>query len=237
MLSRPSLQQSSLALLQDEARLRRQAASQALVRPRAALKRGGDIAFALTLLSLGAPLFLAIALVVKLTSPGPIFYVQKRLGRRYRRFGCIKFRTMELDADRRLADLLASSPTLRAEYDQDHKLRRDPRITPVGQLLRVTSLDELPQLINILRGEMSVVGPRPIVQAEVPRYGPSMDAVLSVRPGLTGLWQVSGRNNLDYPRRVALDAQYVARRSLRRDVSILWRSIGVVLWPADNGAY
>ncbi|MFW6732124.1 MAG: sugar transferase [Synechococcus sp.] len=237
MLSRPSLQQSSLALLQDEARLRRQVASQALVRPRAALKRGGDIAFALTLLSLGAPLLLAITLLVKLTSPGPIFYVQKRLGRRYRRFGCIKFRTMELDADRRLADLLASSPTLRAEYEQDHKLRRDPRITPVGQLLRVTSLDELPQLINILRGEMSVVGPRPIVQAEVPRYGPSMDAVLSVRPGLTGLWQVSGRNNLDYPRRVALDAQYVARPSLRRDVSILWRTIGVVLWPADNGAY
>lgn len=237
MLSRPSLQQSSLALLQDEARLRRQVASQALVRPRAALKRGGDIAFALTLLSLGAPLLLAITLLVKLTSPGPIFYVQKRLGRRYRRFGCIKFRTMELDADRRLADLLASSPTLRAEYEQDHKLRRDPRITPVGQLLRVTSLDELPQLINILRGEMSVVGPRPIVQAEVPRYGPSMDAVLSVRPGLTGLWQVSGRNNLDYPRRVALDAQYVARPSLRSDVSILWRTIGVVLWPADNGAY
>jgi lipopolysaccharide/colanic/teichoic acid biosynthesis glycosyltransferase len=237
MLSRPSLQQSCLALLQDEARLRRQAASKPFVRPRAALKRGGDIAFALTLLSLGAPLLLAIALLVKLTSPGPVFYVQKRLGRRYRRFGCIKFRTMQLDADRRLADLLAASPALRAEYDQDHKLRRDPRITPVGQLLRVTSLDELPQLINILRGEMSVVGPRPIVQAEVPRYGPSMDAVLSVRPGLTGLWQVSGRNNLDYPRRVALDAQYVACPSLRRDVSILWRTIGVVLWPADNGAY
>lgn len=237
MLSRPSLQQSSLALLQDEARLRRHAASQPFVRPRAALKRGGDIAFALTLLSLGAPLLLAIALLVKLTSPGPVFYVQKRLGRRYRRFGCIKFRTMQLDADRRLADLLAASPALRAEYDQDHKLRRDPRITPVGQLLRVTSLDELPQLINILRGEMSVVGPRPIVQAEVPRYGQSMDAVLSVRPGLTGLWQVSGRNNLDYPRRVALDVHYVARPSLRRDVSILCRTVGVVLWPSDNGAY
>jgi lipopolysaccharide/colanic/teichoic acid biosynthesis glycosyltransferase len=182
-------------------------------------------------------MLLAIALVVKLTSPGPVFYVQKRLGRRYRRFGCIKFRTMQLDADRRLADLLASSPALRAEYAQDHKLRRDPRITPVGQLLRVTSLDELPQLINILRGEMSVVGPRPIVQAEVSRYGPAMDAVLSVRPGLTGLWQVSGRNNLDYPRRVALDVQYVSRPSLRRDFAILCSTIGVVLWPSDNGAY
>jgi lipopolysaccharide/colanic/teichoic acid biosynthesis glycosyltransferase len=167
---------------------------------------------------------------VKLTSPGPIFYVQKRLGRRYRRFGCIKFRTMELDADRRLADLLASSPTLRAEFAQDHKLRRDPRITPVGQLLRVTSLDELPQLINILLGEMSVVGPRPIVQAEVPRYGPSMDAVLSVRPGLTGLWQVSGRNNIDFEEWMRLDLRYIDDWSLWLDAKILMKTLPAVIF-------
>ena len=208
-----------------------------LVRPMAALKRTGDISFALALLSLGAPLFLAIALLVKITSPGPIFFVQKRIGRRYRRFGCIKFRTMELDADQRLKSLLESSPQLQAEFAKDHKLKNDPRITPIGQFLRVTSLDELPQLINILRGQMSVVGPRPIVQAEIPRYGEAMDTVLSVRPGLTGLWQVSGRNNLSYRRRVQLDLAYVRRGSLLLDLRILIRTIGVVLFPSDNGAY
>jgi lipopolysaccharide/colanic/teichoic acid biosynthesis glycosyltransferase len=211
--------------------------SDRLIRPLAALKRTGDITFACALLSLGSPLFLLIALLVKLTSPGPIFYVQKRIGRRYRRFGCIKFRTMELDADKRLERLLASSPSLRAEFEQDHKLRKDPRITPIGNLLRVTSLDELPQLVNILRGEMSVVGPRPIVEQEIPRYGESMDRVLSVRPGLTGLWQVSGRNNLSYPRRVQLDLTYVRRRNPLLDLRILFSTISVVLFPADKGAY
>ncbi|MFZ4803286.1 MAG: sugar transferase [Synechococcus lacustris] len=208
-----------------------------LLRPGAALKRSGDISFALALLSLGAPLFLAIALLVKITSPGPIFFVQRRIGRRYRRFGCIKFRTMELDADQRLKALLESSPQLQAEFAKDHKLKNDPRITPIGQFLRVTSLDELPQLINILRGQMSVVGPRPIVQAEIPRYGESMDTVLSVRPGLTGLWQVSGRNNLSYRRRVQLDLAYVRRGGLLVDLKILICTIGVVLFPSDKGAY
>ena len=120
------------------------------------------------MLSLGSPVLLSVALLVKLTSPGPVFFVQKRIGRRYERFGCIKFRTMELDADRRLQDLLDSCPQLRAEFEKDHKLRRDPRITPIGQFLRLTSLDELPQFWNILRGEMSVVGPRPSLSRKFP---------------------------------------------------------------------
>jgi lipopolysaccharide/colanic/teichoic acid biosynthesis glycosyltransferase len=144
---------------------------------------------------------------------------------------------MQLDADQRLQNLLASSPALRQEFAKDHKLKNDPRITPIGQFLRVTSLDELPQLINIFRGEMSLVGPRPIVQDEIRRYGQSMDEVLSVRPGLTGLWQVSGRNNLSYKRRVELDLIYVRRHNLRLDFNILLRTIAVVLFPADKGAY
>ncbi|OUT73383.1 MAG: galactosyl-1-phosphate transferase [Synechococcus sp. TMED19] len=207
------------------------------VRPLALLKRTGDITFSLAMLTLGSPLLLTIALCVKLTSPGPVFFVQKRIGRGYRRFGCIKFRTMELDADRRLQALLESCPQMRSEFDKDHKLRNDPRITPIGHFLRTTSLDELPQLFNILRGQMSVVGPRPIVEQEIPRYGTAMDQVLSVRPGLTGLWQVSGRNNVSYQRRVLLDLTYVNRRTLGLDLFILLRTVVVVLFPANKGAY
>ena len=231
MLSRPS------SLLSDAEGLELDHPVRRYLRPKSALKRSGDIAFALTLLTLGAPVMLTVALLVKLTSPGPIFFVQKRIGRRYHRFGCIKFRTMELDADQRLQALLESSPQLRAEFEKDHKLRNDPRITPIGQFLRTTSLDELPQLFNILRGEMSVVGPRPIVEQEIPRYGPAMDLVLRVRPGLTGLWQVSGRNNVSYQRRVLLDLNYVKRGSLRLDLFIVLRTVIVLLFPGNRGAY
>jgi len=231
MLSRPP------TLLTPADRLGLSGLGQRRIRPLATLKRSGDIVFALAMLSLGSPVLISVALLVKLTSPGPVFFVQKRIGRRFQRFGCIKFRTMEPDADRRLQELLDSCPQLRAEFEQDHKLRRDPRITPIGQFLRLTSLDELPQFWNILRGEMSVVGPRPIVEQEIPRYGPAMEQVLSVRPGLTGLWQVSGRNNVSYQRRVLLDLTYVNRRSLGLDLRILWRTISVVLFPANKGAY
>ncbi|RCL51936.1 MAG: sugar transferase [Synechococcus sp. MED-G71] len=231
MLSRPStLHSAAPGVGLSVVRLR-------IVRPLALLKRSGDLCFALALLTLGSPLLIAIAIAVKCTSQGPVFFVQQRIGRGYRRFGCIKFRTMELDADRRLQSLLASCPQLRAEFEKDHKLRNDPRITPIGQFLRTTSLDELPQLFNILRGQMSVVGPRPIVEEEIPRYGAAMDQVLSVRPGLTGLWQVSGRNNVRYQRRVLLDLSYVNRRSLGLDLFILLRTVVVVLFPANKGAY
>jgi len=231
MLSRPStLHSAAPGVGLSVVRLR-------IVRPLALLKRSGDLCFALALLTLGSPLLIAIAIAVKCTSQGPVFFVQQRIGRGYRRFGCIKFRTMELDADRRLQSLLASCPQLRAEFEKDHKLRNDPRITPIGQFLRTTSLDELPQLFNILRGQMSVVGPRPIVEEETPRHGAAMDQAPPLRPALTGLWQVSGRNNVRYQRRVLLDLSYVNRRSLGLDVFILLRTVVVVLFPANKGAY
>ena len=201
------------------------------------VKRSGDIVFSLMVLGLGSPIFLAIALLVKLSSPGPVFYVQQRVGRGYRRFGCIKFRTMRRDADALLPSLLAQSHHLRNEFHKDFKLKNDPRITPLGRFLRRSSLDELPQFLNVLRGEMSVVGPRPIVTKEISRYGERMDDVLTVRPGLTGLWQVSGRNNLSYVRRVSLDVRYARRRSFLLDLSILLRTFGVILDPRDRGAY
>ena len=201
------------------------------------LKRTGDVVFALSALLLGSPVFVLLAVLVKVSSPGPVFYVQRRVGRGYRHFGCIKFRTMRPDADRVLASVLASSPAMQEEFERDFKLREDPRITPIGRFLRRSSLDELPQFINVLRGEMSVVGPRPIVDKEIDRYGPYMDEVLAVRPGLTGLWQVSGRNNLSYAKRVRLDVAYARGRSFLLDLAIVLRTFGVLLLPMDRGAY
>jgi lipopolysaccharide/colanic/teichoic acid biosynthesis glycosyltransferase len=201
------------------------------------LKRAGDVFFALTVLMIGFPLLVLIALVVKFTSKGSIFYSQRRIGRGYKGFGCLKFRTMRKGADQILRDILERDPLLRDEYQRDFKLKNDPRITPIGRFLRRTSLDELPQLLNILKGQMSVVGPRPIVWDELERYGRQMDVVLSVRPGLTGLWQVSGRNNLPYETRVKLDLYYVRHRTFWLDLRIILRTIGVVLLPMDRGAY
>ena len=201
------------------------------------LKRSGDIAFSLAVLSLGSPALLLLTLLVKLSSPGPVFYVQRRVGRGYQRFGCIKFRTMRPDADAVLARVLQDNPALRVEFERDFKLKRDPRITPIGRFLRRSSLDELPQFFNVLRGEMSVVGPRPIVDKELNRYGPYMDEVAAVRPGLTGLWQVSGRNNLSYKKRVKLDLAYARGRSFSLDLAIILRTFGVLLLPMDRGAY
>jgi lipopolysaccharide/colanic/teichoic acid biosynthesis glycosyltransferase len=201
------------------------------------IKRSGDILFALAVLGLGAPAYVLLGLLVKLTSRGPVFYVQRRVGRDYRHFGCIKFRTMRRDADKLLSSLLAESPDLQEEFRNDFKLRNDPRITPLGKFLRRSSLDELPQFLNVLRGEMSVVGPRPIVRKELPRYGDRMEEVLAVRPGLTGLWQVSGRNNLSYDERVSLDVRYARHSSFLMDMKIILRTIRVIFDPRDRGAY
>ena len=201
------------------------------------IKRSGDVVFSLAVISLGSPVFLLLALLVKLSSPGPVFYVQRRVGRDYRHFGCIKFRTMRADADDILANLLVKSASMRAEFERDFKLRKDPRITPIGRFLRRSSLDELPQFLNVLRGEMSLVGPRPIVDKELERYGEFMEEVASVRPGLTGLWQVSGRNNLSYAKRVRLDLAYARGRSFMLDLAIILRTFGVLLLPMDRGAY
>ena len=160
------------------------------------LKRIGDVIFSLLVLTLGSPIFVLIGILVKLSSPGSIFYIQTRVGRNYKDFGCIKFRTMYKNADDLLPNLLEKYPLMRKEFEKDFKLRKDPRITKLGRFLRRSSLDELPQFFNVLKGEMSVVGPRPIVDNEISRYSLFMEEVISVRPGLTGLWQVSGRNNL-----------------------------------------
>jgi lipopolysaccharide/colanic/teichoic acid biosynthesis glycosyltransferase len=144
---------------------------------------------------------------------------------------------MRPDADQVLNKILADSPELEAEFINDFKLKDDPRITRIGKFLRRSSLDELPQFFNVLRGEMSVVGPRPIVDQELPRYGGRMEEVLAVRPGLTGLWQVSGRNNLSYQKRVRLDIHYARQRNFSLDLKIILRTIGVILDPRDRGAY
>ena len=225
LIAAPPSDLSALTLVREQSRLGR------------SLKRSGDVLFSAAVLGLGSPLFLLLAVLVKLSSRGPVFYVQKRVGRGYRQFGCIKFRTMRPDADAVLAQVLERSPEMRAEFERDFKLRNDPRITPIGRFLRRSSLDELPQFLNVLRGEMSVVGPRPIVSKEIARYGDYMDEVLAVRPGLTGLWQVSGRNNLSYPKRVRLDLAYARGRSFLLDLAIILRTFGVLLLPMDRGAY
>jgi lipopolysaccharide/colanic/teichoic acid biosynthesis glycosyltransferase len=201
------------------------------------LKRIGDIVFSLLVLTLGSPIFILIAILVKLSSPGSVFYIQKRVGRNYREFGCIKFRTMYKDADDLLPNLLEKYPLMRKEFEKDFKLRQDPRITKLGRFLRRSSLDELPQFFNVLKGEMSVVGPRPIVSNEIIKYSLFMEEVISVRPGLTGLWQVSGRNNLSYKKRVELDLFYARNRNFLLDLEIIILTLGVLLFPMDRGAF
>ena len=187
-------------------------------------KRALDIIGAGVGLVLLAPFFLIVALMVR-ADGGPAFFAHQRVGRGGKLFGCLKFRSMVIDSQARLEALLASDPAARAEWEATRKLKNDPRITPIGRFLRSTSLDELPQLINVLRGEMSLVGPRPVQEAEIDRYyGASAAHYMAVRPGITGLWQVSGRSETSYESRVALDVAYVSRPSLLADLSILLRT-------------
>nr|KIS34104.1 hypothetical protein TQ38_04650 [Novosphingobium sp. P6W] len=197
--------------------------------------RAFDLAVSALALLLFLPLLLLVALAVRLTSYGPVLFVQQRIGRDGKQFPCLKFRSMVVDARERLETLLSSSEEARQEWARDQKLRSDPRITPIGRILRKTSLDELPQLLNVLFGHMSVVGPRPIVEGEVARYGHRFGAYCSVRPGLTGLWQVSGRNEVSYDTRVRLDAFYALRKSLVYDFAICLRTVPAVL--ASRGCY
>lgn len=184
---------------------------------------------------LALPLFLVIMLAVKLDSPGPIFYGQHRLGQGGRPFIAWKFRSMVTNADAVLSHYLAQNPRLRQEWEADRKLKQDPRITRVGKILRRTSLDELPQLWNVLRGEMSLVGPRPIVDDEVAYYADKFELYQRVPPGVTGLWQISGRNDVTYAERVSLDTYYVRNWSVWLDVYILLKTLWIV-WVGD-GAY
>lgn len=198
-------------------------------------KRIIDITVSLALGIALLPLLALIVLLIKLESHGPALYAQKRIGRRERTFRVWKFRSMVPDADRVLRDYLAAHPELAEEWQRDHKLRNDPRVTRVGRLLRKTSLDELPQLWNVLCGQMSLVGPRPIVYEEIPRYGEAFSLYAQVLPGLTGLWQVSGRNDTTYTERIALDAYYVRNWSPWLDIYLLARTFSVVI--AARGAY
>lgn len=200
-------------------------------------KRGFDICFSSLVLALGCPIYLLLACCVYVSSPGPIFFSHQRVGRNRRSFGCIKFRTMVPNADRKLRELLEKSPQMRQEFEETFKLKNDPRITWIGKFLRVSSLDELPQFVNVLKGEMSVVGPRPLVKDELPRYGEEIDYVLSVKPGVTGLWQVSGRNDISYEDRVKLDVSYVEQCSLALDLMLILKTVGVMVLPKSNGAY
>ncbi len=184
---------------------------------------------ALLLLLLLAPLMAVIALLVWPCDGAPVLFGHYRIGQHGRPFRCLKFRSMYLDSEAMLRELLERDPAARAEWERDHKLSDDPRITPIGHFLRRTSLDELPQLFNVLRGEMSLVGPRPITLAELPRYGQVRWHYLSVRPGMTGLWQVSGRNDTTYDERVELDREFVEQHSLRLRLSILLRTLRVVI--------
>ncbi len=188
-----------------------------------------NFVLSLTILLLLIPLLVIVATAIYLQDGGPVLFSQERVGRRGRTFRCLKFRTMTVNAESRLERLLATDPRARAEWAKDQKLRQDPRITRLGAILRKSSLDELPQLVNVLRGEMSLVGPRPIVQAEVCRYGRRIAYYQAVKPGITGLWQVSGRNDIDYRRRVAMDCLYVRKKSLAYDGWLLVRTIPAVL--------
>jgi lipopolysaccharide/colanic/teichoic acid biosynthesis glycosyltransferase len=214
----------------------RQTASALHAQVHRALKRGFDIAFALLGMVVGLPLILMIVLAIRLTSEGPAFYTQPRVGRGGRPFRCGKFRTMVVDADQRLPALLASSPGLQEEYESRMKLSPDPRLTRIGGFLRRTSLDELPQLWNVLRGEMSIVGPRPLLLDEPDRYGDAFSTVVQVRPGLTGIWQVSGRNAVPYAVRIAMQVEQARQRSLRRDVVIVLRTAVQMVSARSNGA-
>lgn len=198
------------------------------------IKRCFDLTASVSVIIIGFPILLWIALKV-LASGRPIFYGHRRVGQNGKHFLCYKFRTMAVNADVLLKELLERDPQARAEWNRDFKLKNDPRITSIGHFLRKTSLDELPQLWNVLKGEMSLVGPRPIVDAELERYGNQIDYYLEAKPGVTGLWQVSGRNDVSYDTRVYLDAWYVKNWSLFNDIVILLKTVKVIF--KKDGAY
>jgi Undecaprenyl-phosphate galactose phosphotransferase WbaP len=192
-------------------------------------KRTFDIVVASAMLLFAFPAMFFIAVLMFSTDRGPILFSHERIGQNGKRFRCLKFRSMVVDSQEALRRHLELIPQARAEWDATQKLHDDPRVTPLGRFLRVTSLDELPQLINVIRGEMSLVGPRPIVQDEVVRYAEQIEHYAAVRPGITGLWQVSGRSDVDYDQRVQLDTLYVRQWSFIGDIVILVKTVKVVV--------
>lgn len=198
------------------------------------LKRTFDLLFATSCLILFSPFFLYISILVKLDG-GPAFYGHERIGRNGKTFKCLKFRSMAINSQELLEELLAKDSIAREEWKTSFKLKNDPRVTSIGRFLRKTSLDELPQLINILKGEMSTVGPRPITKQELVMYSKDVKYYLVGKPGLTGLWQVSGRSDIDYITRVLLDTTYIKNWSFLKDIIIVLKTVKVVL--KRDGAY
>jgi exopolysaccharide production protein ExoY len=200
----------------------------------AGIKRALDITLSVGALICLSPGLLLITIILLAIDGGPVIYRHNRVGKNGRMFGCLKFRSMYRDAASRLESILENDPLRRKEWEESQKLSDDPRVHHFGRLLRRSSLDELPQLINVLRGEMSIVGPRPIVADELSRYGEHADCYLAVTPGITGLWQISGRNGTGYDERVRLDVEYCQTRSTLRDLIIMLKTVRVVLW-SPNG--
>ena len=198
-------------------------------------KRLLDLSIAVPLFIILSPLFALLYGIIAISDKGPGLFRQRRVGLGGREFNCIKFRTMHPDAEVRLKALLATNAGAAQEWAANHKLKKDPRVTPIGKFLRKTSLDELPQLWNIIKGEMSLVGPRPIVRDEVVKYGSFYGAYASVPPGVTGLWQISGRNDTAYSERVKLDAKYATSQTIWLDLKILLKTLPAVL--TLRGAY
>lgn len=200
------------------------------------LKRIFDIVFSLFVLIFFFPVFLIIAFAIRFSSPGAIIYSHQRIGRGGKRFRCYKFRTMHVNADKQLKKLFIENPLLKKEWDRTQKLKNDPRIAPIGVFLRKTSLDELPQFLNVLIGDLSVVGPRAMVVSEINRFlGDKAKKILSVRPGITGLWQTSGRSDTSYTQRIKLDETYINNYSLILDLRLIAKTIPTML--SSKGAY
>lgn len=199
-------------------------------------KRLFDLGFSSLVLLCLSPIYLCIAALIRITSPGKAIYFHERIGRGGKPFRCYKFRTMYADADERLSEILESCPVKRKEWEESHKLKNDPRVTPVGKILRKFSLDELPQFWNVIKGDLSIVGPRPVLQEEIDKhFGAKAAKVLSIRPGITGIWQVSGRSDTTYAHRVALDEQYVDEHHFLFDLKLIAQTIPAMF--SSRGAY
>jgi len=201
------------------------------------LKRFLDFLFAFFLIILFIPLFLIIGILIKTSSKGPIIFIQKRIGKNNSNFSCYKFRTMRPQSKYLLKKIFIKNPDLKSQFSETRKIINDPRITKIGAFLRFSSLDELPQLFNVFKGDMSFIGPRPIVKSEIKKYGEAFGKVFSIKPGISGLWQVSGRNNLSYDTRVELDINYSENINFLLDIKIFIKTIIVILFPFGKGAF
>ena len=201
------------------------------------LKRFFDILFAFLLIIFLSPLFLIISILIKISSKGSFIYIQKRIGKKNTSFSCFKFRTMHPQSKYLLKKILIKNQDYKNQFSETRKIINDPRITKIGKFLRFSSLDELPQIFNVFKGDMSFIGPRPIVKSEIKKYGKNFDKVFSIKPGISGLWQVSGRNKLSYDKRIELDIYYAENINFLLDIKIFIKTIIVILFPFGRGAF